>query len=118
MGEGHEPNTRGRVRQTMRKIGRSSTERRQRGSQLCEALHAADDTPIVGAIRWDGWYGAGGVVEWTGRNLTNPGAAQSAALRAGERCAVETLTSKVDSFSSSSVQLYHESASQPQAQRR
>ena len=25
------------------------------------AVQAADDRPMVGAIRWDGWYGDGGV---------------------------------------------------------
>ena len=31
---------------------------------LVSALHAAaDDAPIVGAIRWDAWYGEGGATK-------------------------------------------------------
>ena len=35
-------------------------------------LHAADDMPIVGAIRWDGWYGDGGVVKEVEVSLGQP----------------------------------------------
>ncbi len=35
-------------------------------------LHAADDAPIVGAIRWDGWYGDGGVVKAVEASLGQP----------------------------------------------
>lgn len=38
----------------------------------CASLHAADDTPIVGAIRWDGWYGDGGVVKAVESSLGQP----------------------------------------------
>lgn len=36
------------------------------------ALHAADEKPIVGAIRWDGWYGEGGVVKAVEASLGPP----------------------------------------------
>ena len=36
------------------------------------AVHAADDAPIVGAIRWDGWYGDGGVVKAVEASLGQP----------------------------------------------
>jgi hypothetical protein len=36
-------------------------------------LHAFEsDAPIVGAIRWDGWTGAGGVVKQMERSLGQP----------------------------------------------
>lgn len=35
-------------------------------------LQAAQEPPIVGAIRWDGWYGAGGVVKQTEASLGQP----------------------------------------------
>jgi hypothetical protein len=35
-------------------------------------LHAGDDNPIVGAIRWDGWYGKGGVVKAVEYSLGQP----------------------------------------------
>ena len=35
-------------------------------------LHAAGDAPIVGAIRWDGWYGEGGVVKAVEASLGQP----------------------------------------------
>ncbi len=41
---------------------------------LCSlaVLHAADEQPIVGAIRWDGWYGEGGVVNEVELSLGQP----------------------------------------------
>src|SRR5437016_498756 len=36
------------------------------------ALHAADDRPIVGAIRWDAWYGNGGVTKAVEASLGQP----------------------------------------------
>ena len=36
------------------------------------AMNAADDVPIVGAIRWDGWYGDGGVVKAVEASLGQP----------------------------------------------
>jgi Glycosyltransferase WbsX len=36
------------------------------------ALHAADQAPIVGAIRWDGWYGDGSVVKAVESSLGPP----------------------------------------------
>jgi hypothetical protein len=36
------------------------------------ALNATDDAPIVGAIRWDGWYGDGGVVKAVEASLGQP----------------------------------------------
>ncbi|MFN0076940.1 MAG: glycoside hydrolase family 99-like domain-containing protein [Prosthecobacter sp.] len=36
------------------------------------ASHAADEAPIVGAIRWDGWYGDGGVVNEVEHSLGQP----------------------------------------------
>lgn len=36
------------------------------------ALHAAGDPPIVGAIRWDGWYGEGDVVKAVEFSLGQP----------------------------------------------
>jgi hypothetical protein len=36
------------------------------------ALNAADDAPIVGAIRWDGWYGDSGVVNEVELSLGQP----------------------------------------------
>ncbi len=36
------------------------------------ALPAKDETPIVGAIRWDGWYGDGGVVKAVEFSLGQP----------------------------------------------
>ncbi len=36
------------------------------------ALHAADDSPIVGAIRWDAWYGDGGVTKAVEASLGQP----------------------------------------------
>ncbi len=36
------------------------------------ALHASDETPIVGAIRWDGWYGDGSVVKAVEFSLGQP----------------------------------------------
>jgi hypothetical protein len=35
-------------------------------------LHAVDEKPIVGAIRWDGWYGEGGVVKAVEASLGPP----------------------------------------------
>ena len=36
------------------------------------ALHGSDQSPIVGAIRWDGWYGDGGVVKAVEASLGQP----------------------------------------------
>src|SRR5438046_1625434 len=36
------------------------------------ASHAADEAPIVGAIRWDGWYGDGGVTKAVEASLGQP----------------------------------------------
>ena len=36
------------------------------------ALHAADESPIVGAIRWDAWYGAGGATKAVEASLGHP----------------------------------------------
>ena len=36
------------------------------------ALHAADAPPIVGAIRWDGWYGDGSVTKAVEASLGQP----------------------------------------------
>jgi len=36
------------------------------------AVQAVDDKPIVGAIRWDGWYGEGGVAKEVERSLGQP----------------------------------------------
>lgn len=36
------------------------------------AIHTASDSPIVGAIRWDGWYGDGGVVKAVESSLGQP----------------------------------------------
>ena len=35
-------------------------------------LHAVDEPPVVGAIRWDGWYGDGGVVNEVEFSLGQP----------------------------------------------
>lgn len=35
-------------------------------------LHATEEPPIVGAIRWDGWYGEGGVVKAVEASLGPP----------------------------------------------
>jgi hypothetical protein len=35
-------------------------------------LHGGDEAPIVGAIRWDGWYGDGGVVKAVETSLEPP----------------------------------------------
>ncbi len=39
---------------------------------LLSASYAADEAPIVGAIRWDGWYGDGGVVKAVEHSLGQP----------------------------------------------
>ena len=36
------------------------------------ALRAGDDGPIVGAIRWDGWYGEGTVTKAVEASLGQP----------------------------------------------
>lgn len=36
------------------------------------ALNAVEEKPIVGAIRWDGWYGEGGVVKAVEHSLGQP----------------------------------------------
>lgn len=35
-------------------------------------LSGDDETPIVGAIRWDGWYGDGNVVQAVEASLGQP----------------------------------------------
>jgi len=36
------------------------------------ALHASEESAITGAIRWDGWYGDGGVVSAVEASLGQP----------------------------------------------
>ena len=39
---------------------------------LAELYEGENDAPIVGAIRWDGWTGEGGVVKQMERSLGQP----------------------------------------------